>query len=101
MIFTDDASEVANGGNSRVRSEIEVAQAARALDRTIMGVRTQQFDRAMVMQELNQTKTLMLDRGMLTQAQRLTQAMSDIQGGGSVEKTLMGAIYHLDQGKTP
>ena len=65
-----------------------------------MGSKTQQLDRTQVMQDLNRTKTLMLDQGKLAQAQQITQAMQDIQGGGSVEKTLMGTIYTLDQGKT-
>jgi len=43
---------------------------------------------------------LMLDQGKLAEAQQITQAMQAIQSGGSVEKTLLGTIYTLDQGKT-
>ena len=100
MEFTADRARIATGIDSRVQSEIEVARAARTLDKTVMGMRTQQMDRTQVMQELNRTKTLMLDQGKLAQAQQITQAMQDIQSGGSVEKTLMGTIYTLDQGKT-
>ncbi len=98
--FTSDRARIATGLDPRVQSEIEVARAARSLDKTVMGMKTQQIDRTQVMQELNRTKTLMLDRGKLTQAQQITQAMQEIQSGGSVEKTLMGTIYTLDQGKT-
>ena len=98
--FTTDRLKIGAGADPRVASEIAVAQAARSLDRTVMGMKTQQMDRTQAMQELNRTKTLMLDQGKLAQAQQITQAMSDIQGGGSVEKTLMGTIYTLDQGKT-
>lgn len=98
--FTADRRQIGTGMDPRVQSEIEVARAARALDLTILGLKTQQMDRAQVMQNLNRTKTLMLDQGKLAQAQQITQAMQDIQGGGSVEKTLIGTIYTLDQGKT-
>ncbi len=98
--FTTDRLRIGAGADPRVSSEVEVARAARSLDRTVMGMRTQQMDRTQVMGELNRTKTLMLDQGRLAQAQQITQAMTDIQGGGSVEKTLMGTIYTLDQGKT-
>ena len=100
MEFTFDRRRIGAGADPRVQSEIEVARAARALDKTVMGMKTQQLDRTQAMQELNRTKTLMLDQGKLSQAQQITQAMQDIQGGGSVEKTLMGTIYTLDQGKT-
>ena len=98
--FTADRRRIGTGMDSRVQSEIEVARAARALEMTILGLKTQQINREQVMQNLNRTKTLMLDQGKLAQAQQLTQAMRDIQGGGSVEKTLIGTIYTLDQGKT-
>ena len=98
--FTTDRAKIGAGADPRVQSEIEVARAARSLDKTVMGLRTQQMDRTQAMQELNRTKTLMLDRGKLAQAQQITQAMQEIQSGGSVEKTLMGTIYTLDQGKT-
>ena len=97
--FTADRRRIGTGMDPRVQSEIEVARAARALDKTIVGLKTQQTDRAQVMQDLNRTKTLMLDQGKLAQAQQITQAMQNIQGGGSVEKTLAGTIYTLDQGK--
>jgi len=98
--FTPDRMRIGASLDPRVQSEIEVARAARALDKTVMGMRTQQMDRSGAMQELNRTKTLMLDQGKLAQAQQITQAMQEIQSGGSVEKTLMGTIYTLDQGKT-
>ncbi len=98
--FTPDAAKVASGINPRVQNEIEVARAARSLDKTIMGMRTQALDLTMLMNELNRTKTLMMNKGMLAQAQEITQAMQEIQSGGSAEKTLTGTVYNLDQGKT-
>lgn len=98
--FTRDQREIADGVDGRIRAEAEVAEATRALDRTIMTARTQQIDRTIVMQELQRTKTLMLDRGMGSRAGEITLAMSEIESGSSVEKTLMGAVYQIDQGKT-
>ena len=100
--FTTDRSAIAAGVNARVQTQVEIARAARSLDRTMMNMKTQQMDanKTQAMSELNRTKTLMLDRGQLAQAQQITQAIQDIESGGSVEKTLIGAIYALDQGKT-
>lgn len=98
--FTSDNELIAANANKRVQSEVEVAEATRALDRTIMTARTQQMDRTLIMAELERTKTLMMDRGMGSQAREITLAMTEIQSGASVEKTLMGAVYQLDQGKT-
>ena len=105
--FTADRRRIGTGMDPRLQGEIEVAHAARALDMMLLGLKTQQVDlktqqvnREQVMQKLNRTKTLMLDHGKLAQAQQITQAMRDIQGGGAVEKTLVGTIYTLDQGKT-
>ena len=100
MDFTTDRALIDTHVDSRVQSELAVARAARLLDKTVMGMRTQQMDATQAMQELNRTKTLMLDSGKLMQAHEITQAMQQIQGGGSVEKTLMGTIYNLDQGRT-
>lgn len=98
--FTSDEALIAANVNKRVEAEVEVAQATRSLDRTIMTARTQQMDRTLVMAELERTKTLMMGHGMGTQAREITLAMNEIQRGGSVEKTLMGAVYQIDQGKT-
>jgi Ca-activated chloride channel family protein len=98
--FTKDDSLILANVNRRVQAEVEVAEATRSLDRTIMTARTQQMDRTIVMAELERTKTLMMDRGMGAQAREITLAMNEIQSGGSVEKTLMGAVYQIDQGKS-
>jgi len=98
--FTSDEAQIKDNVDRRVQGEVEVAQATRSLDRTIMTARTQQMDRTVVMAELERTKTLMMERGMGSQAREITLAMNEIQSGGSVEKTLMGAVYQLDQGKT-
>jgi Ca-activated chloride channel family protein len=97
--FSTDQRAILAGADPRVQAQVEIARVARSLDKTMMGVRTQTLNVTQAMQELNRTKTLMLDQGRLAQAQQITQAMQDIQSGGSVEKTLIGTVYALDQGK--
>jgi len=98
--FTTDRRRIGTGVEPQVQSEIEVAHAARSLEASVRSFINQQIDRSQVIQELNRTKSLMLDQGKLAEAQQITQAMQAIQSGGSVEKTLLGTIYTLDQGKT-
>lgn len=98
--FTKDRSKIATGVNPRVQGEVQIALAARHLDKTMMGARTQQLDNRTVMMDLERTKTLLLTQGKTQEADRITQAIADIEQGGSVEKTLIGTIYNLDQGKS-
>lgn len=99
MDFTTDRPLIAASENPRVPQELEVARAARALDKTVMAVQTQQMDVTHAMQELSQTKTLMLNQGRPAQAEAITQAMQQVAIGASVEKTLTGAVYTIDQGR--
>jgi len=64
-----------------------------------MGMRTQQLTNAGAMQELQRTQSVLMQAGRTQQAQEVKQAMDALQRGGEVEKTLIGTIYNLDQGK--
>jgi Ca-activated chloride channel family protein len=97
--FVTQRARVDCGVDERVKREIEIAEAAKSLDRTVSSMRTQQIDAEAVMRELNRTKTLMLDRGLLAQADQITQAIQEIEDGGRIEKTLVRTIYNMDQGK--
>ena len=98
--FTQDRSAIANGVNPIVRSELELAQASSNLQRTMMGMRTQQITSMGAMTELQKTRTIMMQAGQTQQVQQLDQAMQSLKsGGGDVEKTLMGTIMEIDQGK--
>ncbi len=97
--FTRDESKVTDGVNLRVQAEVQISNAARQLDRTMRGVRAQQTDPDSVMRDLQQTRSLLLSQGKMQLAQRIEQAIVDIQRGDSVEKTLIGAIMNLDQGR--
>ncbi len=102
--FTSDRGLIASGVNPIVRSELELAQASSNLQRTMMGMRTQQITSMGAMSELQKTRTILMQSGSSEQTQQLTQqldqAMQSLQRGtGDVEKTLMGAIIDIDQGK--
>lgn len=97
--FVADESMIAAGVNPQVQREIEVALASRNLERTVMGMRTQQISPAAAMQELEKTKAMLVQQGKVVQARDIQQAIEDIKQGAAPEKTLIGTIYNLDRGK--
>src|SRR5579884_3651858 len=98
--FTNDRDLLAANINPVVRNELEIAQASQNLQRTIMGMRTQQLTATGALQELQKTRAILSQTGQTQQAQELDAAMQALQrGGADVEKTLIGTIYELDQGK--
>ncbi len=97
--FTADESLVSANVNPQVEREIEVAMASRNLERTVMGMRTQQISPAAAVGELQKTKAMLVSQGKVVQARDIQQAIDDINGGAAPEKTLMGTIYNLDRGK--
>ena len=102
--FTSDRGLLAGGVNQIVRNELDIAQASQNLQRTMMGMRTQQMTAMGAMTELQKTRTILMQAGQdhadAGATQQLDQAMQSLQrGGGDVEKTLMGAIVDIDQGK--
>ncbi len=99
MEFVNDQSMVESGKNPVVQRELEVHLASRNLEKTMMGMRTQQLSAGGAMQELQRTKTILMQSGRTQQAQEVGEAIDALQRGGEVEKTLIGTIYHLDQGK--
>lgn len=98
--FTKDAALWAQGVNPIVHNEIEIAQASQNLQRTIMGIRTQQLTAMGALSELQRTRTILMQTGQIEKAQQLDAAMQSLQRGSSdVEKTLMGTIVDIEQGK--
>ena len=98
--FTSDADLVAGGVNPLVVREVEVAQASRDLEKTVMGMRTQQLSPAEAMRELEKTKMLLIQQGKTLQAQDIQKAIEEIKQGAGAEKTLVGTIIDLDRGKS-
>jgi hypothetical protein len=97
--FVSDRGQVGSGKNPVVQRELEVHLASRNLEKTMMGMRTQQLNATGAMQELQKTRTILMQSGRSEQAQEVGAAIDALQRGGEVEKTLIGTIYHLDQGK--
>jgi len=99
--FTADKAAVQSGINAMVRQEIEIAQASRNLEKTVMGMKTQQISAMHATMELHKTMNLLAAQGRNDEAADVRKAIESIQSGGAdAEKTLIGTIYNLDQGKT-
>jgi Ca-activated chloride channel homolog len=86
----------------RVASAIEVSAASRAVERTVMGLKTGQMTAATALSDLQRTQALLVSQGRVQDAQEVTMAIQAIQRGdtGGAEKTLMGTVVNLDQGKS-
>lgn len=97
--FTGDRSRIAAHVNPIVRNELEIAMASQSLQRTMMGMRTQQMTAMGALAELQKTRTVLLNAGQLQQVQEVDAAMQALQQGADVEKTIIGTIYNLDQGR--
>ncbi len=101
MEFTADESRYSAPVNPLVSSAAQVAAASRTVEKTIMGLKTGQLSAAGALAELQKTQALLLQDGRTAEAQEVTLAMRALQSGdqGQAEKTLMGAVVNLDQGK--
>jgi len=98
--FVSDPALVASGVNGTVQREIEVARASRNLERTMMGIKTQQLTAGMALADLQRTQMLLTQSGMAQQAAEVGQAIQGLRSGsGDVEKTLIGTVMDLDLGK--
>ncbi len=100
--FSADANRYSQPINPKVSSAWEVSTASRTVEKTIMGLKSQQITMAMALGDLQKTQALLMSQGRTTEAQEVTMAMQAIQRGdkGTAEKTLMGTMVNLDQGKS-
>jgi Ca-activated chloride channel family protein len=100
--FTADATRCSVPQDTRVAQSVEVSIATRTVEKTMMGLKTGQITEAMAVAELQKTQMLLAQDGRAAEARQVDQAIQDLKSGnrGSVEKTLMGAVVSLDQGKT-
>jgi Ca-activated chloride channel family protein len=99
--FTSDAAKYSAPVNPLVRSAADVALASRNVEKTIMGLKQGQITIAAAVSDLQKTQMLLQAEGRTQEAQEVTMALKAIQTGdtGAAEKTLMGTMVHLDQGK--
>jgi len=99
--FTADAARYTVAQNPRVQGAAQVAMASKAVEKTILGMKTGMLTQMGAIQELQKTQMLLVQEGRTSEAQEVTMALRAIQSGdkGQAEKTLMGTMVHLDQGK--
>ncbi|MEA2552012.1 MAG: Ca-activated chloride channel [Fimbriimonadaceae bacterium] len=99
--FSPDKARYSAPVEPRVAQASQIQMASRAVEKTIMGLKTQQISAAGAMQELQKTQALLLSQGRTQEAQEVTMALRALQSGdaGAAEKTLMGTMVNLDQGK--
>jgi len=103
MEFTAEAARYGAPVNPKVSAAHQVATVSRAVEKTMLGLKTQAITMAAALQDLQKTQALLVSQGRTKDAQEVTLAMQAIQRGdkGGAEKTLMGAVVNLDQGKKP
>lgn len=101
MEFTADAARYSAPVDPRVAQAAEIAAASRTVEKTIMGLKTGALSNAAAIAELQKTQMLLLQDGRTAEAQEVTMALRALQSGdaGQAEKTLMGTVVQLDQGK--
>jgi Ca-activated chloride channel family protein len=99
--FTADSARYSVPADVRVAQAAQVAAASRVVEKTILGMKTGQLSAAGAMQELQKTQALLLTQGRTADAQEVTMALRALQSGDqtSAEKTLLGTVFNLDQGK--
>jgi Ca-activated chloride channel family protein len=99
--FTADPAEVAASADAGVAAELQVAMASQLLERTLMGMRTQQIDNRTAILELERTQQILLSSGRTAEAAEVTQALEKLQAGdaNAAGKTLTGATIDLGRGK--
>jgi Ca-activated chloride channel family protein len=99
--FTSDSAKYSAPQNPRVAQAAQIAQASRVVEKTIMGLKTGQLTAMGAIADLQKTQALLLSEGRTGEAQEVTMALRALQSGdtGGAEKTLMGTMVNLDQGK--
>ena len=99
--FTSDSARYTVAQNPRVQGAAQVALASKAVEKTILGMKTGVLTQMGAIQELQKTQMLLVNEGRTAEAQEVTMALRAIQSGdkGQAEKTLMGTMLQLDQGK--
>jgi len=99
--FSADSAAYSVPVNPVVSSAAQVSEASRTVEKTIMGLKSGQITVMGAVQELQKTQMMLVQDGRLQEAQEVTLAMRALQTGdtGGAEKTLMGTVVNLDQGK--
>lgn len=97
--FVTDEAAVKAARNPQVDQELEVALASQNLEKTVMGMRTQAVSSAAAVAELEKTQALLAAQGRQEEAAQVQEALDQARSGADLQKTLVGAIWNLEQGK--
>ncbi len=102
MEFTADAAKYSVPANPVVTQAGELMAVSRQVEKTILGLKTGQITSIGAIQELQKTQMILANEGRAMEAQEVTMALRALQSGqvGEAEKTLMGTMVNLDQGKS-
>lgn len=101
MEFTADSARYSGAVNPRVSQAAQVVAASKVVEQTIMGMKTGMLTAMGAAAELQKTQMMLLNEGRTAEAQEVTMALRALQSGdqNQAEKTLMGTMVNLDQGK--
>ncbi len=102
MEFTRDVSRMQQEVDPRVKAEVDLQNAAKMLERTMMGLKTQQITVGQAQQDIERTMAMVSSAGETERTMQLQQAVQGLRtqaGSGGVEKTLMEAVYELESGR--
>jgi Ca-activated chloride channel family protein len=101
MEFTADSATYSLPINQRVAQATQIVAASRAVEKTVMGLKTGALTQMGAVAELQKTQALLLGEGRTAEAQEVTMALRALQSGdlSGAEKTLMGTVVGLDTGK--
>jgi Ca-activated chloride channel family protein len=85
-----------------VSQAAQIIASSKAIEKTVMGLKTGMITQMGAIQELQKTQALLLSDGKMAEAQEVTMALRALQSGdqGAAEKTLMGTFVNLDTGKS-
>ena len=102
MEFTSDVARYSGPVNPRVAQASQIIASSKAIEKTVMGLKTGAITQMGAIQELQKTQALLLSDGKIVEAQVVTMALRALQSGdnSSAEKTLMGTFVNLDTGKS-
>lgn len=102
MEFSSDSARYSAPVNPRVGQAASIVASSKAIEKTVMGLKTGAITQMGAIQELQKTQMLLVNEGRTAEAQEVTMALRALQTGdkGSAEKTLMGTFVNLDTGKS-
>ena len=102
MEFSSDSARYSVAVNPRVGQAVQIIASSKAIEKTVMGLKTGAITQMGAIQELQKTQALLLQDGKIVEAQEVTMALRALQSGdnSSAEKTLMGTFVNLDTGKS-